>query len=398
MNNSNLVILLVSDQTIPNVQFLKYMCNEVSNEFDILFISTERMEKQNQTNLIWKAAQINSCIKGEKHVIEILHNDMYDIQNKIEAFLKETKYDQFYVNITCGTKIMSVSAFDVFTKQQNSQIYYQTSGNEMSKIYPNPQKLKNVDITLEEYLTAYNIQLISSMSDQSIESSYDEIMEIYQNTLLPNFHVIQILTLLQNSNYFKDKLKGKTLDFENIDEEKFRNVFFESLRKANSNIIQSFGIDANEFKKIDMDSPKEKILNFLRSTHINNLNTISSRDISFFTGVWFEQLFFKKLKKKYPSVLANVKIEKNNTTNELDIIYIDEYNKLNIIECKSFLEGKDGQSILKEALYKAQAIKSEFGLEVKSHLYTMSAIDKESELKRAEEFKIDIHDRNEFLK
>ena len=87
----------------------------------------------------------------------------------------------------------------------------------------------------------------------------------------------------------------------------------------------------------------------------------------------------------------NVTIQKGNDKNELDVIYLDKDNKLHVIECKSFVDGNEGNRVLNDALYKLQAIiKSKFGLYVKQHLYTKSIIEKETPLNRAKEFGIDI--------
>ena len=95
------------------------------------------------------------------------------------------------------------------------------------------------------------------------------------------------------------------------------------------------------------------------------------------------------------NVALNVTIQKENDKNELDVIYLDKDNKLHVIECKSFVDGNEGNKVLNDALYKLQAIiKSKFGLFVKQHLYTKSIIDKETPLNRASEFGIDIKDGN----
>ena len=63
------------------------------------------------------------------------------------------------------------------------------------------------------------------------------------------------------------------------------------------------------------------------------------------------------------NVALNVTIQKGNDKNELDVIYLDKDNKLHVIECKSFVDGNEGNKVLNDALYKLQAIiKSKFGL------------------------------------
>ena len=47
MKRESLIVLLVSEQTLPNIQFLKWIDSQKkSEEYKILFISTEKMEKK----------------------------------------------------------------------------------------------------------------------------------------------------------------------------------------------------------------------------------------------------------------------------------------------------------------------------------------------------------------
>lgn len=68
-------------------------------------------------------------------------------------------------------------------------------------------------------------------------------------------------------------------------------------------------------------------------------------------------------------------------------------NRLHVVECKSFVDGKEGTAVLNDALFKLQAImKTKFGLNAKSYLYTKSIVERESALSRAQEFGITIVD------
>ena len=116
--------------------------------------------------------------------------------------------------------------------------------------------------------------------------------------------------------------------------------------------------------------------------------------MKYITGGWFEEFIYQKIKDELQvpeeNVALNVFIEKDNDKNELDVIFIKD-NNLNVIECKSFIGGKEGVKILNNALYKLQAImKSKFGLNAKSYLCTQSIIKKETPLTRAKEFGIEI--------
>ncbi len=69
---------------------------------------------------------------------------------------------------------------------------------------------------------------------------------------------------------------------------------------------------------------------------------------------------------------------------------------LHIIECKSRINEKDQKELLLNTIYKAQALRSSFGLAVKSHFYTRSIISNNSIKERAKSFGIDIYDGTKF--
>lgn len=47
-----LIISLISEQTVPNIQFMKWYWNEhISLQSDLLFISTEEMEKKRKIKI-----------------------------------------------------------------------------------------------------------------------------------------------------------------------------------------------------------------------------------------------------------------------------------------------------------------------------------------------------------
>ena len=49
-----LIISIISEQTIPNIQFMKWYWNEHKDlQADLLFISTVEMENKEKSKLIW---------------------------------------------------------------------------------------------------------------------------------------------------------------------------------------------------------------------------------------------------------------------------------------------------------------------------------------------------------
>lgn len=148
MNQKTLLVSLVSDQTIPNVQLIKEFREDVT---DYLFITTDGMEKKGARCWIENACNI----KGE--IIEVNEYSFADINEKLRSFDFD-RFDKVVVNLTGGTKVMTIVAEDFF-KNVGAEIFYVTGkNNEYIKVFP--KKAKSVftfekKLTVSDYLTAY---------------------------------------------------------------------------------------------------------------------------------------------------------------------------------------------------------------------------------------------------
>ena len=371
--NKTILVCLVSEQTIPNVQFIKWYFSQNQKEIEILFISTEEMERKEKTNHI-ENTLVSFRDSFEIDVITTDENDMDKVLESLRCYFLEKQFEDIIVNITGGTKLMSLAAYQFFIQLENAKIFYQPIGKPLQQLYPEMKKYDIFEIlSLEEFLTAHGI---SFSFDNNCVKDWDFNKTVFDLIVKDNHTLIKKMVVLQNNSWFKNIWKRKdSLNFEEISEEKFSNIGGISVtRDEMCGLIALFGFNPQDVKL----------------SHIR-----------YITGGWFEEYVYQKIcngedNVEEKNVALNVNISKGNDKNELDIIYLDRDNKLHVIECKSFVEGKEGGKVLNDALYKLQAIiKSKFGLFVKQHLYTKSIIEKETPLTRAREFGIDIKDGSE---
>lgn len=370
-----ILVNLVSEQTIPNVQFIKWYFNQNKNSMKILLVSTKEMEQKDKLTHIKKAlARACPDYLVEWEEIQTDGNDMEKTKSILAEYFKKNKYKKVVVNITGGTKLMSLAVFDFFKCRQNAEMYYQPIGKKLQKLYPDYNEYDMLEVlSLKEYLDAHGISY--KFSNECIKD-WKFNKSVYGDLIEKKREKIKAMRELQNTPYFKNLLKRKMIiDFEQIDESKFADIDHPAATKENMmELFQEFGF---------------------------NISEIKPRYVHYITGGWFEEYVYQKVCKEYQTVdeknvALNVEIQKGKDKNELDVIYLDKDNKLHVIECKSFVDGKEGNKVLNDALYKLQAIiKSKFGLFVKQHLYTKSFIDEETPLNRAKEFGIDIKDGNE---
>lgn len=365
-----ILVSLISDQTIPNVQFIKWYLKNNIQSTRLVFISTKKMEEKGKSNDIKNALEsINNFIESLETLITD-ENDIEKTMKLLEDYFSKNKADKIIANITGGTKIMSLATYQYLRNKENVDIFYQPIGKSLQKLYPEQKHFEISELlTLDEYLKAHGIEY---KFDNSCVKDWDFNKTVFDK-IVKHHHLISKMVILQNTSWFKNIYKRKdSLNFEEIPEEKFSNIEEISVNKEEiCELIKLFGFDS---KSVEL-------------SHIR-----------YITGGWFEEYVYQKICNENSNVdkknvALNVNISKGNDKNELDVIYLDKNNMLHIIECKSFLDGKDSSKILTEALYKLQAIiKTKFGLFVKHHLYTKSIIEKETPLTKAREFGIDLKD------
>jgi len=354
MGKEKTIISIISEQTIPNLVFIKEYIHENPGKYNLLFITTGKMEARGTSDDIYRALELNCKHSiGKFTKIETSHDSFQNIKERLESEIRENQ--KYIVNITGGTKIMSLAVYETMidnSRTVDSEIYYLTLGkNTYMKIYPN-RSIKEIlnHVTIEEYLNSYGMEFTSN---NVCIRSYDENYKFANKYFPENRNIISELNKLQNIKKIKrifDKKKELDLNSDKV-----------------ASILNT--------EKIDID----KIENFLSLLSIS-IPVLLRSDLRYITGGWFEELVFQKLKKSLGLTsncivmnleILNSKEIKSNTKkqqNEFDILYIDSRNTLNIIECKSWIDNK----LAKETLYKMAALKRYFGLQAKSILYTMT--------------------------
>jgi hypothetical protein len=362
---ANLIVTLLSDQTIPNVQFIKEKSNE--NDFH-LFVSTKQMNEKGVGNWIRNVCKIAD---DKIQVIEVDKFSLADIESKLKS-LTYSEYEHIFVNVTGGTKIMFMGVADFFKQKKIGEIYYVSNGQNYLQIAPkNGTYQFSKQITVSEYFNSYGI----TFSPQKIAISKDYTLKFLDKYL--NFDEKDISIIKQLNDARNDRVPfRKNKKQRKIDEFDGWKSFLEKIEFPLS------------------DTTKE---------------TINNDEIKYLTGEWYEQWCYFKIQEKFnipeDHITTGIKIRNtNNIDNELDVAYMYQ-GSLYIIECKTSVITLDKSNILTDTIYKQAAIKKNFGLSVKLRIFTLSSKeDKEvrnAHLDRARDFDIEIkckEDLVEFLK
>ncbi|MCS6833671.1 MAG: DUF1887 family CARF protein, partial [Flammeovirgaceae bacterium] len=204
-----IAVLAISDQTVQNVQFVKEFAGQIQRYW---FVTTEKMEKKGSSSWINKALKL--C---EEQIQKIVVNefDIPSIETKLQEYYHQD--DTYFVNITGGTKLMSLAINDFFKTKPNATIYYLTGeDNQMLNLSQNQKMPLKAAISLEEYLTSYGIVI---MKTSQMKPSYDVELSkrIYQEFVKEDEKNINLLQKLRDYVQSKENKKKKFVELSVIE-------------------------------------------------------------------------------------------------------------------------------------------------------------------------------------
>lgn len=354
-----ITVSLVGKQTQPNILLIKELAHHDPQNFKHVLIYSTDTEKQ--IGFIKK-----TCSEfQEAQFIDILvqEDDIKGIQNELDKKLSVEDEDEIFVNITGGTKVMSLACYDYFQKL-NAKILYQNIRrlSEYQIIQP-LQKNKFVkysySLNLKEYLNGYGIQIQNPNKLHELTQAKEFTLELFDHSASFSGDDWRAINLIRK---FRDKNmnlaeEGKHLQSEELE---FVSTFLSKIKFAQKESLK-----------------------------------LSKAETKYLSGDWFEEYVYVRLK-----TLADFKDDfwgmgiQISIDNELDILFMN-HNVLNMIECKTRMVSEGGHNILTETIYKSDSLKSKFGLQVPTFLVSLDRKeDLEKGIKRSEAAGIKIINRD----
>jgi hypothetical protein len=317
-----ILVTLVSSQTIPNVQFIK----EKKADHHLFVATPETKELQN-----WI---MNACELDQEQVtsISILPFSYKNIYGTLKNLLEQNAI--YIVNLTGGTKIMSLAVNDLF-RTVPAELFYLTGKNNYIQIYPEKSEsefLLQSSISLKDYLVACGFIVSQSPYPQFPLSTSEKIFTYF----------------LSNFNKDTDAI---ALQF---------------LRNHRSKNITDITICT-------------ELPSFLVRIGYQPLDglKLSKREIKYLTGDWFEEYLFFKIQAftnlQQDAIGTGVVITKQNVQNEFDVMVVKD-GVLHIFECKTsiWLDFDETKNIIVETIYKADSLRNKLGLFAKTSIVTLS--------------------------
>jgi hypothetical protein len=369
-----ILVSLVSDQTIPNILAIHHVKPD-----ELLFITTKDMEKKQKIQAILTTLnRLKLPYEGNRSSSIIVQEDsILDCHQQLEQWIQGKEDAEFVVNLTGGTKIMSIAAYDYFIKDYNSKMLY-IPIRKNHYIIPSPKKSpkKPVELALRlnliEYVTAYGLKVTN---ESRLKTNHDAAAARKDASawIAHNYEALyEILGWL--CSHLGPRRGEKRTDF--------REEYFGMTDKVKEYFTKfGFGLDGSKVTK-----------------------QLTRSDVLYFTGGWLEEFCFNELVHYkgtgVDDIVLGIELQnQKGSKNEFDVMFTKD-NALYYVECKSLKQNEDKKV---EVLYKIGALQKEFGLGVKSFLVSTSPhIMKNGEIKlaykaRAEQFNTTIIPPDKFI-
>ncbi len=325
-------ICLVSEQTIPNILAIHSLRPD-----HLFLVSTEAMERKKASSAILTCLLRNGMDYSTRHRVELVSQDSFhSCTSTFRAIASATEGKKLSVNLTCGTKIMSMAAYNVFRDASAQVIYTPFPRNEFITLGEDPgsEQVSPLSLRLDvrSYITAYGVRI-------SNEQETDVLGEgAARNAALSNWIA---------GNYRQvERLLGE---------------FFYRLMEARDS--SSFTLQMDYACQL----PEEyQLLHKLGMGGRTINRTLSKYGIRFLTGDWLSDYCYNEVRKlQVDDCVTGIElINPDGANNEFDVMFTKD-NALYIVECKSLKQKTDkGANIL----YKISALQHDFGLSVKGFL------------------------------
>jgi len=351
---AKVLISLVSLQRVPNVLAIKDPFFENIDRY--LFISTEEMEKIGVVEHMLDSTGIgsNNC---QKIVVEA--DSWQDIHHELSKANLDVS-NEYYINLTGGTKVMSLAVFSFFNQQnwQVSYFYFPIKKNVIQQILLDQDSIE-IPITFEigvtEYLQSYGLRI------EAIDFSPPH---------KPQHVSRQILDF-----YLAQKTGSGTHQFWTI-----------------TGKLRPFRGKGIQFDQTEIPGLSQLISDL--SMPIDQQEGLHATEIDYLTGGWFEEWIYQEVKETLglttKSIARNLQInwlgrDAAHGKNELDIVFMYG-NTIHVIECKAGI-GKGGSinDRYTRALNQLAVLRKDMGLRVNMAFITLTTQlrDKQGEIDEA---------------
>ncbi len=341
-----ILVSLVSEQTVPNILAAHHFQPD-----ELLFITTSSMEGKGKTGAIIQTLKsLGLDYENSTSSLEVHEDNFFECRNKIDRWVRERTTGEFMINLTCGTKVMSLAAFEYFRDYGSLMFYIPVPKNELSILFPRKLDLSPIPISLRlsvsQYLTAYGLSIKNKRKMPEFREEARKRAEL-SAWVARHYRTVKNLLAWFSSDEggalrnHRDNKKGCAL-----------NGAFQEPTEDETIFLGKFGfaISGSQVSK-----------------------ELTKSEIQYLTGGWLEEYCYNEIsdlldKGVNDVILGPDIVNRLNRNNEFDVMFAKD-NALFTVECKSLDQKEDKKQ---DILYKIGALQREFGLRVESFLVTTS--------------------------
>ncbi len=376
------LVLSTTGHPEANLESARYFIQNKSNIEKITILSSEYMNKEGKNELLTQSIQTICEIKIE--IINIPQgyeeSNMQAIQELLLSWIKpQPLKNTFIFNVTGGTKLMSIALdrVSMLLGSKRAECFYQSRDQKIVWYQRHNDKIiypMNSNLNLQQRVLSRGYQI--NKQQLITEISIDEL------------RYAQILIDLMKNDFYKGRGFCSFINLlATLSEKKETfDLTFEEMKNEQVEGLSALAeITAQQFFSFDSMS---------KTIYFNNEST---RD--YMKGGWLEVYTgyecFKALMSLNPQaeLAINVELKKNNTPNEMDVMFI-HHAYLFCIECKTAKTMANENA--KDVLYKLSALQDFGGLNQKRAVVSLYSL-KDYNLVRAQNSDIQIFQEKDLL-
>ena len=186
---SKTIVSILSDHLLPNFLFIKEMEGQYS---DLLFVSTPQMEMQE------KAMHLEVALgrkEGSVRRIVVANDNYKEILDALRAEQLSGSVE-YVVNITGGTKTMSLAVHEYFCKFKASFIYVPIGKNSYYDFSTDQTHSLDYRVSLNEYFTLYGL---AYDYDNDLICDAQRPFNLFNEQKMSNFYLTEELRYAQKA-------------------------------------------------------------------------------------------------------------------------------------------------------------------------------------------------------
>ena len=186
---SKTIVSILSDHLLPNFLFIKEMEGQYS---DLLFVSTPQMEMQE------KAMHLEVALgrkEGSVRRIVVANDNYKEILDALRAEQLSGSVE-YVVNITGGTKTMSLAVHEYFCKLNASFVYVPIGKNSYYDFSTDQTHSLDYRVSLNEYFTLYGL---AYDYDNGLICGAQKPFNLFNEQKMSNFYLTEELRSAQKA-------------------------------------------------------------------------------------------------------------------------------------------------------------------------------------------------------